>query len=294
MRIVCSLTTLPGRISKIKKTLLSLNNQRIPFDAIYLTLPEKCYRLSEPYPDIPEDIAELCTIVRVPQDYGPVTKILGGLLKESRPDTVIITVDDDWEYPRTFVEEYLRAHKRLPDKALASTGAIIGTSPFRYSLICNREKINFGQFFSKKPESYETPVDILYGYSGVLYLRKFFPEKDRLEADFLAGVFEDEDLFLHDDVYISSYLNNNHVPRSVIQISYDLEEEDEKSSDAISGNMARFLVGFMNAIDKCERNGWIRTRQHSNMSESFMGGVVISAVVSFIVVIFVLCVLLVF
>ena len=98
MRIVVSLTTLPKRLTEevIIQTLESINNQTITPDAIYLGLPKKNKRLNVQYPNIPKIVKQLCTTVLLDEDYGPVTKILAGLKMESDPNTIIITIDDDY------------------------------------------------------------------------------------------------------------------------------------------------------------------------------------------------------
>ena len=103
MRVVISLTTLPTRLigDGILDTLKSINDQTRPPDAVYLGIPKNNKRLNTEYPEIPDQIKTLCTIVDLDEDCGPVTKILSALKMEPNPNTVIITIDDDVIYPKT-------------------------------------------------------------------------------------------------------------------------------------------------------------------------------------------------
>ncbi len=62
MRVVASLTTIPGRERKLLRTLQSLYTQTYKLDAIYLGIPKIARRLGRAYPEFSQDIKELCTI----------------------------------------------------------------------------------------------------------------------------------------------------------------------------------------------------------------------------------------
>src|SRR5690606_13603827 len=102
-RVVASYTTLPSRYSVLKQSILSLKNQTVKLDEIYLTIPKIAKRLNKEYPPVPEDIKNLCKVITVDQDYGPITKIYGGLVSESNPNTIIISCDDDVLFKSNFV-----------------------------------------------------------------------------------------------------------------------------------------------------------------------------------------------
>ena len=84
MRVVGSITTIPGRSAKLLRTLRSLKAQDHPLDAVYLGIPKIAKRLNQPYPDFSDEIKQLCTIISCDYDYGPCTKIVGGLLAENQ------------------------------------------------------------------------------------------------------------------------------------------------------------------------------------------------------------------
>ena len=259
-RVVFSLTTIPSRINNIYGTIKSLSNQTIKADCIYLTLPKKCKRLNTKYGKIPDKIKKYCKIVNVDVDYGPVTKLVGALLEEKDPETIIITVDDDIIYPKTLLEELLNWNKEFPNYALSSSGLSLGNYPFKYSIVFNQQKNNY--WFTMK---HNKNVDILYGYPGALYKRKFFPLKHNLNK-FLKYPLQNKDLFLNDDVYISFWLNKNNIKRRVVKVS---DVKNESGNDALSTNVFKFFNSLNRAVNFCKNKGWFKTKEKVNYTETF-------------------------
>ncbi len=263
-RVVFSLTTLPSRINNLRPTLQSLNNQTISPDNIYLTIPRKCKRLGKKYPLIPAEITDICDIVYIEKDYGPITKILGALIKEKDPDTLIITVDDDITYPPNMIETFLKYHKRYPDSALGSSGLSLGGWFFQYSIKYNQKKNDY--WFTMTVPSKGRPVDILYGYAGVLYNRSFFPSYHSFKNELLEIINGDKDLFRNDDVTLSFYLNREGIERRVVQMS---EVVNRGGDDAISDGILKFFRSLQKAVKKCEAMGWDSNYEKVHISETF-------------------------
>ena len=127
------------------------------------------------YPELPLEIHNYCTVVSLDQDYGPISKILGGLIAESDPETIIISFDDDVIYDNNLVHELLRSSKVYPNNAIGANGLYIKGNILTYTLLSYHNEINNPLII--KPKNKATcKVDILFGYSGVLYYRKFFPK----------------------------------------------------------------------------------------------------------------------
>lgn len=212
MRVVCSLTTVPLRLlhGRLVNTLRSLNNQTHHFDAIYLTIPQG-------YPEVPSEISALCQPVYTEKDYGPLTKLVGGLLQESDPTTIIIVLDDDYIYPPTLVEKLLGKHFKYPGIAIGSTGTFIKNFPYYFSLIRNQASYRY-TFWNGHPISNTgLNVDILCGYAGILYERGFFPCNNKLKKlnKFLDRVFLNKDIFCNDDIYVSAYLSSKNIEKNI-------------------------------------------------------------------------------
>jgi len=250
MKIVGSLTTLPSRINDIGPTLRSIHSQSLKLEKLYLGVPSDCKRLGTVYPDIPREYYDYCTPIYLKKDYGPVCKILGGLLEESDPEVLIVTFDDDIIYPRDLVETLVKYYKKNRNCAIGSAGFRTGSFPFFLSGERCHKKYHQYHPASLGVDHNGKEVDVIAGYSAALYSRKMFPKKDSL-MDFLKHT-EDEDIFRNDDVLISSWLCKNGYKRLIFPISplKERKMENRLSSDAI-----KFISSCTRALSKCEKRG---------------------------------------
>lgn len=276
MRVVASLTTMPDRYPKVVKTLETLNRQTYKLDAIYLSLPRRSRRLDIEYPPVPPEISNLCTIVQC-IDYGPITKILGGLLEEDDPETIIITFDDDMIYPPNLVETLLFHHKRYPNSAIGSSGMLL-----RYNCPMCAITPNEDNFFYRIPK-FKVPdegrkVDSIYGYPGALYIRKFFPHKDLLEKEFLHYVLVDNNMFMNDDIVISGYLSLRNIDRRIFPnmpvVSFVLDDETntrQRTTNEISYDLDKFFQRMNAAITTSKSLGMYTITEPLDISETIVG-----------------------
>lgn len=278
-RVVFTLTTLPSRVNHILPILKSLYNQTIKPDDIYLTVPMRSRRLGKGY-DIPENVRDLCTIVTVKKDYGPITKILGALIMENDPDTIIITVDDDIIYPKNMIETFLSYHKKYPNEALGSSGLSLGGSLFKYSIKFNQKKSDY--WFTMSVAKEGKKVDIIYGYAGALYVRKFFPSF-KIFQKYLKCIMNDKDLFRNDDVTLSYFLNKDGIKRRLVNMP---EVENVKRENALSDDTLGFFRSLQRAVEKCEETGKFK-RENVNCCETF-SSIVFLILILIIILIFLL------
>lgn len=281
MRIVASLTTTPDRYLKLLRTLKSLHNQDHKLDAIYLTIPKMFRRLKREYPPLPSEIKELCTVVHSKRDYGPLTKIVGALFCESDPNTVIVTFDDDVVYSHTLVKSLLSLHTKYPEIAIGSSGILLKHSfPFYGTVSNSPNNWNNSLGFSIPEEG--RPVDVLCGFSSVLYLRKFFPDKDLLYEKFLKYPLLDWNVYFNDDVMISAYLSKinverkifNNIPRPNEKKIYD-DKIDEVDYNSISYDKVTFATRLRNAINKTKEWGYFAETQNVSLDETVAGSILI-------------------
>lgn len=196
MRVVVSLTTIPGRDKILHRTINSLLFQNRPPDAIYLWLPDSLF--------VGESSSYLGLdgiIVSSGPDLGPAMKLLPVLEKESDPETCIITVDDDIEYPTGLVERLIAASNLLPDHALGFTGWNRVDGPAGFEVHHYNEAVPQAAMFQ--------PVQVLEGYRGVMYRRSFFAH------DIHKHLTEQTAFRYHDDILISGYLASRGIVRSV-------------------------------------------------------------------------------
>jgi hypothetical protein len=290
VRVVGSLTTIPGRYNKLKRTLKSLEAQDIKLDAIYLGIPERSRRLNTAYPELPDDIKELCTIVPCSHDYGPLTKIVGALQTEQDPDTIIITFDDDVIYSPNLVSVLLARHKEFPNSAIGSSGILLGYGfPF-YSTVNNCSS-NWNSLTGFRMTDKGRPVDILCGFSAVLYIRKFFPRRNKLHDTFLRLPLLDDDVYFNDDVMISAYLSAHNIERRIVPHVpppndgklFD-PEIDGFDGNEISFSKIAFLQRFRRAVIKVSEWGFFTTTQPVAMDETVAGVFLIVVIIIIILI----------
>ena len=285
VRIVGSLTTIPGRYNKLRRTLKSLEAQERRLDAIYLGIPQRSRRLNVAYPELPDDIAAMCTVVSCQYDYGPCTKIVGALLRESDDNTIIITFDDDVVYSANLVASLLLRHEEFPQSAIGSSGILLKYGfPF-YSTVNNNDN-NWNSITGFSMTDKGRPVDILCGFSAILYLRSFFPAIDKLHEDFLHYPLDNEDVYFNDDVMISAYLSRSNTERRIVPgippandgKIFDLEI-DGPDGNEISFDKLKFLQRFRRALTKVSEWGFLAETQPVALDETVGGHILIVTVV---------------
>lgn len=215
-RIVVGFSTLPRRIPGLGPVLDSINAQSIRADAIYISVPRFSTRENRPYPmEELQNIAQKygAEIVIVDEDYGPLTKLMGMLLKEPHKiDTLLITVDDDHAlHPRT-IESLVRGAYKYPMDVVAINGVRVDTLsrpllPQFYSAVWLKNAPMLSSLALKDGDQ----VNIIMGYGGVAYPRWVFGTEipnvamETRRKDTTANTYIPK-LHNHDDLYTSAWL----------------------------------------------------------------------------------------
>lgn len=295
MRVVATLTTMPDRYHKIISTLESLNNQTYKLDAIYLGLPIKSRRLGIEYPKVTKEITDLCQVVTC-VDFGPITKIIAGIIMEDDPETVIISFDDDMIYPSTMVENLVKHHKKYPNSAIGSSGMLL-----KYSCPMCAITPNEDNFFYRIPK-FSIPdegrrVDSIYGYPGALYVRKFFPSKEDLEEKFLNYALIDNNMLMNDDIVISGYLSLHNIERRIFPnmpvVSFVIDKQTgarKRASNEISYDLDKFFQRMNASIATAKSVGMYQTTEPVDISETIIGTsaiIILSILVLIIILVYV-------
>lgn len=298
MRVVASLTTMPDRYERLERTLKTIFTQTYKLDAIYLSLPKVSYRLNIEYPPLPDSILKMCTVVEC-EDYGPITKILGALIAEKDPNTIIITFDDDMVYPNNIVESLIAKHKAYPNMAIGSSGMLVKYSCPMCAINPNQNDLIFSI------PKFEIPiegrkVDSVYGYPGALYLRGFFPENN---VKFVRRVYYDEgyafgedvpypahgldsfllyaciskELWMNDDITISGWLSLKGIERRIFPgmpcVGFIRDENGEviQTGNEISYNLDTFFKRLNTSISQAKRMGMFSETEEMGNSETIAG-----------------------
>lgn len=196
-RVVVSLTTTPNRLDRVMDSVLSLTRQSLVPDQIYVNVPfgpmkrhpERSYDEAA----ISEALVSLSPLVRINRcaDEGPATKLLGALRLENEPSTLIITVDDDFEYPARLLEALAWEAVAKPEDVLGVCGW--GMMPLYHSVGVVPAYVPY----LMRPQG--RYVDILQACCGNAYRRGFFSDVEAFAdiPDICVTV---------DDVWIAGYL----------------------------------------------------------------------------------------
>ncbi len=274
-RVVASCTTLPTRYSTLINVLKSLKNQTYPLDEIYLTLPYVAKRSNTPYPNPPEALKKLCNIVRCETDYGPLCKLYGALTQEKNPNTMIITIDDDMIYPPDLVESLVNHSNIDSNVAICGSGALL-----KYGILCMSYYTNDqeGSRMNKSNGFYIPAdgryIDLVYGFSGVLYKRSFFPSEDKLYNKLLQYPLIDNSIFCNDDVLISGYLKKNNIKMKIFK-DIPLVLTTTKNTDALSYDHIKMLIRLNDCVKKVKKHGMFLCYEHQRFDESLAGKYII-------------------
>jgi Glycosyl transferase family 2 len=268
-RVVVSLTTLPDRYEKLKETIESLLNQTCKPDAIYLGLPQVAKRLNKPYPPFSNANVK---VVKLDDDYGPICKLVGGLLSESDPNTIIITVDDDTLYKPDFIEKMVEKANLFPNAVVCGTGARLGRGLMLMSIVNSLDNVKTwnGVLGFECEDKLGGLVDVAYGVGGVGYRRKFFPSKQNLFSSFVNLGQDKHNLFRQDDIFISGYLSKQKIQ---IRVFTDIPTVTTTigGDDCITPDMDTMMKGISGAIEEGKEFGFFETMQPLPIDNSMAG-----------------------
>lgn len=222
-RVVFSFTTISDRINNLQPVMDALVAQDGEgFDAIYVVVPRVYRKKPVEIPSwLTADIRKLnksdfhgmtfatgvsafhekVRIILLDTDFGPASKVLGALLVEHAPDTVIVYGDDDRIYPSQLCERALHHSAKFPNDVIAVLGGWISAED---SFYCGRSL-----------EVGVNRVSFVGGAGGVAVKRKFFGlGKATLPAFEVANM--SKSCFLGDDYYLSHLMSARGVPRRLV------------------------------------------------------------------------------
>lgn len=195
-RLVVSVSTLPKRFERLEGLIRSLKWQTYPPDSILIAVPPFAPRVRQKYV-IPDYIAKdpSITLVELPIDYGPVSKIAAAIIHEKDPDTCIITVDDDNQPREYFFQKLVTWAAVFPSSVIAESGwnvtCITGRVPYvcgggydtylfvrqDFDFMCHPTSLpiyNFHQCLSPVDKVTVRATDVVMGVSNPLYRRAMF------------------------------------------------------------------------------------------------------------------------
>lgn len=172
--IIVSLTSFPGRIQQVWKTVASLLNQTLPPRKVILYLSQ------EQFPDkkLPDSLIRMkkrgleifwCEDLKSHKKYYEAF--------QQFPESVVVTADDDIFYPENFLEQLWEAHKKFPETVICHWSHHILMDKEDHFLPYNMWEDNTGE-----QPSYSA---LAVGCSGILYppYKQAFEKTELLNAD---------------------------------------------------------------------------------------------------------------
>lgn len=207
--VIVTLTTSPIRLPKIVAVLATLDLEYVT--KINIVLPEKYGSKKEEYGPIPKDLfapefENKVNIVRIPEDYGPITKMLPTIEEYKNTNSLVISIDDDVCYPMGMIRELIYQKIVKHPRDVLTMGA--ESMPF-YSLVKGMKKW-WPERKQKRPF-----IDLVEGWSSILYNPKLVNTECMLKLSQLS-----KKCMLSDDFVISYALAVGKVKRARINNKY--------------------------------------------------------------------------
>jgi len=130
-KLIVSLTTFPGRINTVYKTISTLLQQTVKPDEVVLWLADEQF----PNRELPENLTRLQQFglsIKWCEDIRSFKKLVPSL--REFPNDTIITADDDIFYPNNYVESLYQEHLKNPDVIIANRAFVIKKKQNKYSI----------------------------------------------------------------------------------------------------------------------------------------------------------------
>ena len=233
--IIVSLTTVPSRIQWLKPTIISLLRQKP--DIIELNLAKNPLKKDISW-SIPSWLSELSSvkIFWLEKDYGPASKFIPTIERHANDDCRICVVDDDMIYPQDFLFNLVQAHREFKKPAVFCSSGHKIWRDLDSSQPPLREKTG------KKP----VRVGIIQGCGGYIIQPKYFDLASLKTIVDLPGNCVNQD-----DIWISGFLSQSHIPKFKIQVGKRLGTINTLTPSITGARVAPF-----NYVLRCFEEAW--------------------------------------
>lgn len=157
-QLIVSLTSFPGRIDSVEKTINTLLNQTLKPDRVILWLAESQFANKEN--DLPAGLLKLKELgleIKWCEDLKPYKKLVPAL--KEFPNDIIVTADDDLYYQKDWLEELYNAYKKDNSCIYTRGAAHLDIKGDNISVLPYRANYNYKPSFA----------NVLMGGSGTLF-----------------------------------------------------------------------------------------------------------------------------
>lgn len=182
--IIISLTSYPARIGSAYKTIRTLLHQNYLPDRIILWLAKEQFASEEVLPSNLLELKKYGLEIKWYHDIKAYKKLIPAL--KEFPDSLIVTVDDDWYYPRNMLEILIEEHHQYPDDIIchAVTHPYLDENNKIRANKSTQDYAGTASYFNK-----------ILGGSGVLYSKRLLDSKVFDEDCFLKEAPTNDDIF---------------------------------------------------------------------------------------------------
>ena len=213
--IICSISTIPGRINGLIEVLNCIKNQSLLPHKIFITIAEIYPRINQTYPN--EDYNKLQSyilsfpilteIIRIKEDIGPIVKLTTPLdYVNNVEEDVIVILDDDTLIFKETIELLYTSYKKYGDAVYGFIG-VMNNNP---SIFHHGEHI-FGCDI--------LPIDMLGGYRGVLYpIKLIYNDLSKWVQIFINEHQKQGLITLHDDHIFNYFLTYKKIKKYIVKI----------------------------------------------------------------------------
>lgn len=139
-KIIVSLSCRPGEEYKLKKVLISLLNQTVRIDQISINIPYVSNDNKKYF--IPKEYEDVAIIHKCGVDYENNNNIIHTLYREGEYGTIIIGLDENYIYGKTFLEELLNFSLNNNNYAIFFPEGMLVKPEFFQKEIIYADKIN--------------------------------------------------------------------------------------------------------------------------------------------------------
>lgn len=268
-RVVYSMTTIPPRLEGMEQTVIQVIQVLKYCDKFYLNIPfiscrGKPYNISTNFlSSLSKEYRDKIEINRC-EDMGPITKILPTLYKETDPETVIISMDDDIRLKQDISKILLDKHFKYPDSCVSFSGFCVGMFPFHWQFAINNKR--------------DLECDWIQGVHTILYPRGI------INVDALKHW--KPFMFKHDDHRLNSFLSSQGIKRISINKSpcdFLYNDQEMARTESISGS-TEFIYQNAKICYQMRKEGLYNKNHASLWITSIVGLIVFAILFAFLII----------
>lgn len=283
-KIIVSFTTYPERINTIKRILDCLEKQTILPDKIILYLSEGQFEGRI----LPKDLQEYekygFEVCWKKEDLGSHKKYF--YVMQDYPDDIIITIDDDFYYKETLIEELMEGYKKFPGAVIARRAAVV-------TCLQNGEVAPYIDWCENYmiPESYiNTPRMDVFATTGggTLFQPRLF-KREIYNKDIIMNYCR-----YADDIWIKVMQLINNVPTVVVNNCFDdvlmeeyrgtglfVEYNERGGNDSQFSDLLNIYNGYYGESDKLTNRLFGEGRLYVSKMEEIYEEIAIKEIDSF-------------